>query len=171
MGKYVLKKIILYPFVLLILITISFFMIRLAPGDPFATERGMAPEVKQALMERYHLDQPLLIQYMYFLGTLMQGDLGPSLKQKERTVNEIIAQTLPPSLYLGALALLFALFFGLGAGIFSALKHNSLLDLGTMSCAVLGISLPTFFNWANAADCIFDPLEPLSLKWLRGRQA
>jgi len=142
--KYFIKRILATPLILLILITLSFFLIRLAPGDPFSEEKAISKEVKAKFEEKYGLDKPLHIQYFYFLGMISQGDLGLSMVQKEKTVNEIISEMLPPSLYLGGLALFLSLFLGITAGIFSAVKQNSYFDFTTMSLAVLGISLPVF---------------------------
>lgn len=144
MAKYILKRLMLVPLVLLILITISFFLIRLAPGDPFSAEKDISPEVRAAFEARYNLDKPLPMQYVHFLKMTLQGDLGLSMKNKQKTVNEIIGEALPKSLYLGALALTLALLIGMTAGIIAAVRQNSSVDLTCMGLAVLGISLPTF---------------------------
>lgn len=132
------------PLVLLTLVTVSFFLIRFAPGGPFSGEKRLDPSVERALAEKYRLDRPLPVQYLLFCRDLLNGDLGPSLKHKERTVNEIIATALPNSIILGALALAVALSIGGVAGIGAALRQNSSLDYGLMAAAVVGISLPTF---------------------------
>lgn len=144
MAKYILKRLMLVPLVLLILVTISFFLIRLAPGDPFSSEKEISPEVRAAFEAKYNLDKPLISQYIYFLKMTLQGDLGLSMKNKQKTVNEIIWEVLPPSLYLGSVALVLALLIGMTAGIIAAVKQNSSVDLTCMGLAVLGISLPTF---------------------------
>lgn len=144
MKDYILRRLLQTPVVLLVLITISFFLMRFAPGGPFSDEIKYDPVVEQALREQFHLDDPLWHQYLRYLGGLLQGDLGPSMKHRARTVNEIMGQTLPVSLLLGAISLLVALLLGLSTGIVSALRHNTAFDLGTMATAVLGISLPTF---------------------------
>ena len=144
MLRYLVSRLIQAPVVLFLLITLSFFLMRFAPGGPFSNERRLDPEIEQALKAKYRLDQPLPIQYFLFLKDLLKGDLGPSFKHKNQTVNEIIARTLPTSLFLGVLALLLALLIGISAGIISSLHHNSILDYGVMTCAVIGISLPTF---------------------------
>ena len=144
MAKYFLSRFIQAPLVILILVTISFFLIRLAPGGPFSSERRLDPEIERAIKAKYHLDKPVWSQYLLFIGNLMHGDLGPSFKHKNRSVNDIIRHTLPKSIFLGTVALLMALLFGIGTGIFSALRHNTVLDYGLMCSAVIGISLPTF---------------------------
>ncbi len=130
--------------VLFIIATISFFLIRLAPGGPFNDERNVSPEVMANLNAHYGLDRPLHEQYFSYLGNLARGDLGPSYHYQNRTVNELIADALPVSVELGLYALAIALVFGLGAGIVAALRPNSRLDYGPMSLAMIGICFPTF---------------------------
>jgi oligopeptide transport system permease protein len=141
---YVLRRLLQTPIVLLVLITLAFFLVRFAPGGPFSTEGKRDPVVEAALRAKYRLDKPLWWQYGHYLWRLAHGDLGPSMKHKARTVNEIVGQALPISALLGAMAMLLALLIGIAAGIVSALRHNSVLDYGTMAAAVIGISLPTF---------------------------
>jgi oligopeptide transport system permease protein len=144
MLRYCVIRLLQAPIVLFLLVTITFFLIRFAPGGPFSGEKKLAPEVQAALEAKYHLDKPLAVQYTRFIGQLLQGDLGPSLKHKERTVNEIIGNHLPTSMLLGSLAISLALMLGLSAGIIAALRQNTALDYSVMTVAVLGISLPTF---------------------------
>ncbi len=144
MSNHPAIRILLAPIVLWLMISITFFLIRLAPGGPFSAERALPPEVEQALMERYHLDKPVLVQYGYYLGGLVKGDLGPSLKHQGRTVNDIVAEHLPVSFVLGCFALCVALVLGVSAGMISALKPRTPVDYVAMALAVLGISLPVF---------------------------
>ncbi|MBA2480058.1 MAG: ABC transporter permease [Planctomycetes bacterium] len=144
MLSYILRRLLMAPLVVLVLVTISFVIIRAAPGGPFSGERRMDPVVEEALRAKYHLDEPLAMQYVRWLGDLCRGDLGPSYKQKTRTVNEIIADTLPTSLFLGALSLLLALFVGLIAGILGAVRQDRAWDHATMLLAMVGLSIPTF---------------------------
>ena len=132
------------PVVLLVLITISFFLIRFAPGNPFSGDRNVDPQVMAALEAKYRLDRPLAVQYGCFLADLAKGDLGPSIKHKGHSVTEIIARALPASMLLGGLALCLALGMGLILGTIAALHQNSARDVGAMLLAVIGISLPTF---------------------------
>jgi oligopeptide transport system permease protein len=132
------------PIVLLLLITLSFFLMRFAPGGPFDGERDVDPAIEAALGEKYNLNEPLHMQYFLYVKDLCKGDLGPSFKHRARSVNEIIANTLPHSLFVGFLAMGLAIASGIGAGIVAALRHNSVFDYGSMTLAVLGISLPTF---------------------------
>ena len=133
MPRFLLRRLLIAPLVLLALATATFFLIRLAPGSPFAGEREYSPETEQALMARYRLDRPAGIQYLYFLGGLVQGDLGPSLKHRGRSVNEIIATHLPVSACLGGLALVVALCGGLAAGMVAAVRARRWLDYAVMS--------------------------------------
>ena len=144
MIRFITKRLLFAPLVLLVLITVTFFLVRLAPGNPFSAERAVSPETEAALMARYHLDRPVLVQYAYYVGGLVRGDLGPSLKHRERTVNEIVAHHLPFSVRLGSMALGVALLTGLTVGFLSALRPRTWLDYACTSVAVLGISLPVF---------------------------
>lgn len=130
--------------VLFLIATFSFFLIRLAPGGPFAGERNVAPEVIANLEAHYGLDQPLYTQYFNYLGNLLRGDLGPSFHYQSRTVNELIADALPVSIELGLYALVVALVLGLTAGIVASFRPNSRLDYLPMSFAMAGICFPAF---------------------------
>ncbi len=144
MCRYLFRRLVFVPIILFILITITFFLVRMAPGGPFSSDRELPPGVEQALTEKYSLDGSLASQYGRYLVRLVHGDLGPSLKQKDFSVNEIISNHLPPSILLGITALLISLFAGVAAGLISALRSNSMLDYSTMALAVIGISLPVF---------------------------
>jgi oligopeptide transport system permease protein len=130
--------------VLFIVATVTFFMIRLAPGGPFDAERAVPPEVLKHLNERYHLDDPLWKQYVDYMGNLLQGDFGPSFKYPTHTVNDLISAGFPATLELSLYAILFALLIGLPAGIIAALKRNTWQDYVPMSTAMIGICMPTF---------------------------
>ncbi|WP_191601639.1 oligopeptide ABC transporter permease OppB [Marinomonas algicola] len=129
---------------LLILITVSFFLMHSAPGSPFSSERTLPPEVLANINAKYHLDEPVINQYFYYLGGLLQGDLGPSFRYKDFTINELIAQSFPVSAEIGIWSFLVALLVGVGCGIVAALKQNSWLDYSVMGFANLGIVLPNF---------------------------
>ncbi|MBS0663155.1 MAG: ABC transporter permease subunit [Verrucomicrobia bacterium] len=130
--------------VLLIIITATFFMIRFVPGGPFTAEKAVPPDVLRNLEAHYGLDRPLYRQYLDYVGSLLCGDLGPSFKYPNRTVNEIIGDTLPVSLELGGWALLVALGVGLPLGILAAARHNRVLDHLCSSFGLVGICVPTF---------------------------
>lgn len=144
MFKFIAKRLLQSLLVLYVIITVTFFMVRFAPGDPFSAERNMQENIRERLMQHYGLDQPLHIQYFRYLGNLMRGDLGPSFVQTTRNVNQIIAATFPVSIELGAWALLIALGLGIPAGIVAAVYRNTALDYVPMSAAMIGICLPTF---------------------------
>jgi oligopeptide transport system permease protein len=129
---------------LLVIVVVSFLVIRLAPGSPFASERNVPPEVVHDLMARYGFDRPMPEQLMRYVSNLLHGDLGLSTKYPQRTVNEIIADGLPNTLLLAAIALGWALLLGLGAGIVGAIRQNTRWDYGAMAAAMVGISVPTF---------------------------
>jgi oligopeptide transport system permease protein len=129
---------------LLILITVSFFLMHSAPGSPFSSERALPPEVLANINAKYHLDEPVINQYFYYLGGLLQGDLGPSFRYKDFTINELIAQSFPVSAEIGIWSFLVALLIGVGCGIIAALRQNSWLDYSVMGFANLGIVLPNF---------------------------
>ena len=129
---------------LIIIITATFFMLRFVPGGPFTTEKAVTPEILRNLEAHYGLDQPLWKQYFDYLGSLAQGDFGPSFKYPNRTVNEILADKLPVSLELGFLSLLVALLIGLPLGILAAVRRNTWVDYVASSFGMVGISIPTF---------------------------
>ncbi|HEY2462948.1 MAG TPA: oligopeptide ABC transporter permease OppB [Steroidobacteraceae bacterium] len=129
---------------LFIIITITFFLMRAAPGGPFDQEQALAPEIKANLESAYGLDQPVWIQYGRYLKSLLHGDFGPSFKYKDFTVTELIGQGFPVTLQLGVMAIALALFLGVPVGVFAALHHNSAADTATMSLAVTGIAIPSF---------------------------
>ncbi len=130
--------------VILSVITVTFFLVRAAPGGPFDTEKAVSEQVRAALEARYQLDLPLHEQYLSYLGDLFRGDMGPSFYYPGRSVNDLIFQGLPITAELGFYALLFALFIGSLAGVFAALKPNSAQDYVPMSIAMVGICMPSF---------------------------
>lgn len=144
MLRYLIRRLLWMPVVLWVLITLSFFLMRAAPGGPFSGERKLPPEIEANLQAKYHLDQPVWRQYLTYLGDLVRGDLGPSYKHKTRTVNEILAQHLPASILLGVVSMLLALMIGLGAGIVAGVKRNSMFDYSAMTLAMVGMSVPAF---------------------------
>lgn len=144
MLRYMLKRIAGAIPTLLILITISFFLIRVAPGGPFDSEKDLPPEIQKNLEAKYHLDEPLYQQYFRYLGDIVQGDFGPSFQYKDYTVTELIAKGFPVSLTIGGFALLFALIMGVTLGTLAAVRQNSWVDYTLMSAAMTGISIPNF---------------------------
>ncbi|MDR5859079.1 oligopeptide ABC transporter permease OppB [Halomonas eurihalina] len=144
MLSYTLKRLLQAIPTMLIVITISFFLMRIAPGGPFDGERALPPEIEANLMAAYHLDEPLPMQYLRYMGNLLQGDFGPSFKYKDFSVTELIMQGFPVSLEIGGLAILLALLLGLPLGVIAALKRNSTIDYLVMGTALAGIAIPNF---------------------------
>jgi oligopeptide transport system permease protein len=144
MGRFLFRRFVSIIPTMFVIVTLSFFMMRAAPGGPFSREREIPANILQNILKKYHMDEPLPKQYLRFLGDVLHGDLGPSFKVKDFTVNELIAQSLPHSLTLGLTALAFAFFAGVAVGIVSALKQNTAADYAAMSVAVTGISVPLF---------------------------
>jgi oligopeptide transport system permease protein len=129
---------------LFIIITLAFFMMRIAPGGPFDSQRRLPPEIEQNIKAAYNLDKPVYQQYFIYLGKLAHGDLGPSYKNKDFSVNEMIADGLPVSARLGLSAIVLAVVFGLAMGTMAALRQNKASDYSVMFIAMIGITIPTF---------------------------
>ena len=144
MIEFILKRLLQAIPVLLIVVSASFFMIRLAPGDPFSQERALPTEVLKSLNTYYKLDQPLTVQYLDYLSNLLQGEFGPSFKYPGRTVTEIIGAGLPVTFELGAYAMLIALLLGISSGVVASLRPNTWQDYVPMSLAMIGICLPSY---------------------------
>ncbi|MBE02889.1 oligopeptide ABC transporter permease OppB [Marinobacter lutaoensis] len=129
---------------LFIVITISFFLMRLAPGGPFDGERKLPPEIEANILAAYNLDKPLYWQFFDYLGGILQGDFGPSFKYKDFTVSDLIWAGFPVSLELGMWAMLLGVVFGVSIGCYAALKQNTRLDYLMMGGAMAGIAIPNF---------------------------
>lgn len=144
MLKYSLRRLGSAVPTLLLLITAAFFLIRVAPGGPFDSERGLPDEIEANLAAKYHLDEPLVFQYGRYMWQIMRLDLGPSFHYHDWSVNDLIAQGAPISFTLGALALVLALSIGIAVGAWAALRQNRPSDYAVMSFAMIGISIPNF---------------------------
>jgi oligopeptide transport system permease protein len=129
---------------LFVIVTVTFFLIRAAPGGPFDQEQTLPPEIMANLQSAYGLDQPMLTQYGRYLYALAHGDFGPSFKYKDFSVTELIAQGFPVTFEIGSIAMALALLLGIPIGTFAALLHNSAADYAAMSLAVVGIAIPSF---------------------------
>ena len=130
--------------VLLMVITVTFFLIHSAPGGPFSADKAVPPEVIKALEEQYNLNQPIWQQYLSYLGDVIQGDFGPSFKYSGRTVNELIAAGLPITAELAFYAMLVALSVGIFAGVGAAMRPNTAQDYIPMTGAMIGICMLSF---------------------------
>jgi len=144
MTKFIIRRFLSLIPTMFVIITLSFFLIRVAPGGPFSSEKNVPEQVLQNLLKKYHMDEPLGKQYLRYFGDVLRGDFGPSFRYKESSVNELIAQSFPNSIVLGTVALIIATFLGIIVGIISAIKQNHWPDYLVMSIAVVGISVPLF---------------------------
>ncbi|GEA62581.1 peptide ABC transporter permease [Vibrio comitans NBRC 102076] len=144
MLKFIMKRIFEAIPTLLVLITVSFFLMRFAPGNPFSSERPLPPEVMANINAKYGLDKPVFEQYTTYLTNILTGDFGPSFKYKDFTVNELVANALPVSAKVGFLAFIFTVIMGVTVGTIAALRQNSWLDYGIMATAMLGVVMPSF---------------------------
>ena len=139
MPRYVISRILQAIPVLLAIFTLTFFMVRAAPGGPFSSERNVPPQVLERLNEHYGLDESMWSQYCTTLGNIVfHGDLGPSFKFEGQSVNAMIFRAIPVSLELGAWAILIAVCIGMPVGVLAAVKRNSWLDYVPMTGAMLG---------------------------------
>jgi len=129
---------------LLMLITVAFFLMRVAPGGPFDSEMLLPEEIKANLAAKYHLDESLLEQYFRYLSQVAVLDFGPSVQYKDWTVNELIGQGMPVSLTIGLAAIILAFLLGTTLGIIAALRQNTRADYSLMGVAMIGISIPNF---------------------------
>jgi oligopeptide transport system permease protein len=130
---------------LFVIVTVVFFLVRVAPGGPFRSERAVSPHIRAQLLASAGLDKPLIVQYGHYLDrVVLHGDLGLTTKYEGRSVGEIIRSAFPISLQLGLTALVIALLIGVPVGVVAAVKRNSPLDYAPMSLAMIGICLPTF---------------------------
>ena len=127
-----------------VVVTISFFMMRFAPGGPFNLERPLAPQTMANVMKTYGLDQPLWKQYLTYLGNAARGDFGPSFVYNDNTVAELICNALPYSVELGLLALALAVVGGVLFGTIAALRQNGWIDYTLMAIATIGVTVPNF---------------------------
>ena len=129
---------------LFLVVTLAFFMMRAAPGGPFDLDRKLSPSIEKNLEARYGLNKPLPRQYLDYLSGVVRGDLGPSLKYKDKSVLQILRENYPISLRLGGTAILLASLVGVSLGVLAALRQNQVADYGVMAVAVLGVCIPTF---------------------------
>ena len=144
MFSYVIRRLLVAVPTMLVIIAAAFFMMRAAPGSPFDTERKLPPEIEQNILAHYGMDKPLHEQFINYLGGVVTGDLGPSLKYKDKSVEEIIAEGFPVSATIGLLSLSLAMLIGVTLGIAAALGQNRSQDYVVMGLAMIGICIPPF---------------------------
>jgi oligopeptide transport system permease protein len=144
MLAYVVRRLLGAIPTLFVIVTVSFFLIRVAPGGPFNLDRPLPPQIMENLNAHFNLDKPLVVQYLIYLKNLLKLDLGPSFIYRDFTVYEMFKAGLSVSIRLGGLALLLALIVGIAAGTFAALRQNSATDYSVMAGAMAGITIPNF---------------------------
>ncbi|XXT24809.1 ABC transporter permease subunit [Sorangium sp. So ce429] len=145
MSTYAIKRLLSIIPTLFIVATLVFILVRIVPGGPFDQERAVPVEVQRQLDAKYHLNDPVLKQYGdWLLALVTKGDLGPTFKYPNRTVNEIIALSLPVSMQLGFWAMLFALAMGIPLGIIGAIRQNTWKDTAAMAVSMVGLSVPRY---------------------------
>lgn len=164
MLSYIFKRFLgIFP-TLFIIATVCFFLIRLAPGGPFDTEKKIPEEILKNIQAKYHLDKPLYEQYYYYLENLVHGDLGPSFRYASYSVNEIISEGFSVTAPLASIALFYCMILGIITGLIAASKPNTIRDYSAMTFSLLGVCLPSFvigplfilifsinFEWFNVA--------------------
>ncbi|RKL66849.1 peptide ABC transporter permease [Salipaludibacillus neizhouensis] len=144
MGRYVVQRMGYMVITLLIIVTITFFLMQLLPGTPFSNPEKLSERQLELMSAKYGLDKPLAIQYMTYIGNLIQGDLGLSFQSEGRTVISMIGDRIGPSALIGGQAVVIGVLCGFILGVISALKHNTIFDYGSVFVAVIGMSIPSF---------------------------
>ena len=161
MLRFILRRLATAIPTLFLVVTLSFLLMRLAPGGPFDLEQPLEATVMANLRRLYRLDQPLHEQYLTYLGALLRGDFGPSFYFRDFSIGELFAQGLPVSMRLGASALALALLIGLSLGALAAFRQNEGIDHAVIGIATAGITIPNFVV-APVLQIVFG----LSLAWL-----
>lgn len=141
---YIIRKGVYLIGTLFLIVTLTFFLMKAIPGDPFTEEKAVPKEILVALREHYGLNDPWYMQYGRYLKSILTWDLGPSFKYRDRTINEMINEGFPVSAVLGLEALFLALAFGISFGVIAALKHHQWQDFSLMLFSIIGISVPSF---------------------------
>jgi len=160
-GKFLLARALTGIFVVFAVATITFFMLRTLPGGPFDTEKKLPPLIKKNIEAKYKLDQPLWAQYLEYMKSLARGDFGPSYKYVDRSVNEIIRETLPISAQLGIISLALAVFLGTAAGIIAASKQGGVFDFASVLVSTALVSVPSF-----VVGAVLIYIFSIKLRWL-----
>jgi oligopeptide transport system permease protein len=161
MLRFVLRRLLVAIPTLFLIVTATFFLMRAAPGSPFDEGRTLPPEIQKQVEAKYGFDKPLIQQYADYIGGVVQGDFGPSLKYTGKTVLQIIGEGFPTSVKIGLLALSLAILVGVLLGVLAALRHNRWPDYSVTAIAILGICIPTFVT-APLLVLIF----AMKLSWL-----
>lgn len=146
MAKYIIKRILFGVATAFVVATLTFFIMNLVPGGPFLSEKAITPQAQAALEAKYGLDKPLTSQYLTYMGDLLHGDLGDSVKKRGYTINRIIAERFPVSAKLGGMAILVAFFVGVPLGSIAAYKRGKILDSIIIVFSTAGIAIPSFLS-------------------------
>jgi oligopeptide transport system permease protein len=144
LSAYIARRLLASIPTLLVIVTVAFFMMRIAPGGPFDQERALPPEIEKNVLAEYNLDAPLVVQYWDYLSGVLLGDFGPSFKYRDFTVGQLLATGFPASLKVGGLAILLAVAVGIALGTIAALRQNRAVDYAVMATAMTGIAIPNF---------------------------
>jgi oligopeptide transport system permease protein len=144
MLRFIARRLIVAIPTLLVVITAAFFMMRAAPGNPFSGDRKLPPEIEKNIEAKYGMDKPLVNQYFDYVGGVLHGDFGPSLKYRDKTVLEIIKENYPVSLTIGLSAFVIAICAGVSLGVIAAVRQNGPADYTTMAIAIVGVCIPSF---------------------------
>jgi oligopeptide transport system permease protein len=144
MLSFLVRRLIVAIPTLFVVVTVAFFMMRAAPGNPFSTDRKLPPEIERNIEAKYGMDKPLLVQYVDYVGGVLHGDFGPSLKYRDKSVLDIIGQNYQVSLRIGLAAFAIMVSVGVTLGVIAALRQNGPADYTVMSIAVVGICIPSF---------------------------
>lgn len=160
MLKYTFKRALMAILTIWVVVTITFFLMNSIPGDPFTDQKKIPPEIMEKLEKKYGLDQPLVVQYGRYLKNILKGDLGDSMKYKNRSVNTIIEEGFPVSFKVGMLAIIFAAVVGITFGTIAGLNRAKFFDFLVIILAVIGVSVPSFVFAA-----LFQYVFGVKLKW------
>ncbi|MDR3281336.1 MAG: ABC transporter permease [Synergistaceae bacterium] len=144
MARFIADRVVSIILTLIAIITVTFFMMHSVPGGPFARDKEAPPEVIRALEAKYHLDEPLYVQYVSYIKGLLAGDMGPSFQKPGVSVNDIIRQSMPASLKIGIVTIVFVLLLGIPAGILSATRRDKPSDYAIRFISTLGQTIPSF---------------------------
>jgi oligopeptide transport system permease protein len=144
MFRFLVRRLAVAVPTLFVVITVAFFMMRAAPGSPFDSDRRLPPEIKANVEKKFGMDRPLGAQYVDYLGGVLHGDFGPSLKYQDKTVLDVLRENYPVSLKLGLTAILIATVTGVSLGVLAALRQNQTADYLTVGVAIVGVTIPSF---------------------------
>lgn len=144
MFRFIGRRLLVAIPTLFLVVTVAFFMMRAAPGGPFDTDRKLSPAIEKNIREQYGMNKPLPQQYLDYVGGVLKGDFGPSLKYRDKSVLQILKENYPVSLKLGLSAIVIASVTGVSLGVLAALRQNRSVDYGVMAVAILGVCVPTF---------------------------